>query len=159
MLITQIGSCTATHSWNPEKPPHKMERGAWHPQPWGLGYFTYCYYVNKVIFSESVQDGVDGVFGDGQPEPLHAATDIHHNHQVFRGSGCLDIPGKDMFYWPSEPMLFTTDRQCEPSSGLILLFIPFPSSAFVWLFKLISINRISSTAAASFLIPTAPSTL
>lgn len=66
------------------------------PGIWSLD-FTHCYNVNKVIFSQSVQDGVDGVFGDGQPEPLHAAADIHHNHQVLRGSGCLDVPGKGHF--------------------------------------------------------------
>lgn len=53
---------------------------------------TYSYDVNKVIFSQCIQDCVDGVFGYGQPESLHTATDIHHDHHIFRRSGCLDIP-------------------------------------------------------------------
>lgn len=90
----------------------------------GASGLTYCYNVNKVVFSKSVQDGFDGMFGDGEPEPLHAATDVHHDHQVFGGSGCLDVPGKDIFI---ALHLHLTDRQ---GSGLILLFVPFPSSAF-----------------------------
>lgn len=50
--------------------------------------------VDKVIFSQCVQDRVDGVFGYGQPEALHTATDIHHDHHIFGRSGRLDIPGK-----------------------------------------------------------------
>ena len=55
---------------------------------------TYSYDVDKVIFSQCVEDCVDGVFGNGQSEPLHTATDIDHDHYIFGRSGCLDIPGK-----------------------------------------------------------------
>lgn len=53
---------------------------------------TYSDDVNKVVFSQCVQDGVDGVLGYGQPEPFHAAADVHHDHHVFRRRGSLDIP-------------------------------------------------------------------
>lgn len=54
--------------------------------------------VDKVIFSQGVQDGVDGVFGYGQPQALHAATDVHHNHHVFGRRGSLDVPtGETVF--------------------------------------------------------------
>lgn len=56
--------------------------------------YTHSYDVNKVIFSQCVQDGINGVFGYCQPESLHTATDVHHNYYVFGRSGCLDIPGK-----------------------------------------------------------------
>jgi len=55
---------------------------------------TYSYDVNKVIFPQCVEDCIDGVFGYGQSESLHAATGVHHNYHVFRRSGGLDIPGK-----------------------------------------------------------------
>lgn len=55
--------------------------------------------------------------------------------------------------WADVIHLSLTDRQCDQSSGLILLFVPFPSSAFAWLFKLISINGISSTPAAIGIFP------
>ena len=48
--------------------------------------------VDKVILSQRVQDGVDGVLGDGHLQALHAATDVHHDDDVFGGGGCLDVP-------------------------------------------------------------------
>lgn len=55
---------------------------------------TYSYDVNKVVFAQCVQDRVDGVFGDGQPEALHAAADIHHDHHIFGRRGRLYVPGE-----------------------------------------------------------------
>lgn len=53
---------------------------------------THSYDVNKVVFAQCVQDRVDGVFGYSQPEPLHAAADIHHDHHIFGRRGRLDVP-------------------------------------------------------------------
>jgi len=64
---------------------------------------TYSYDVNKVIFSQCVQDCIYGVFGYGESESLHTATDIHHNHHIFGRSGCLDIPAGS-----SDDFIFTT---------------------------------------------------
>lgn len=44
---------------------------------------THCYDVNKIIFSQCIQDCFDGVFGYGHPESLHTATDINHDHYIF----------------------------------------------------------------------------
>lgn len=48
--------------------------------------------VDKVVLSQCVQDGVDGVFGDGHLQPLHAAADVYHDNDVLRRRGCLDVP-------------------------------------------------------------------
>lgn len=48
--------------------------------------------VNKVVLPQSVQDGRDGVFGNSHPQPLHAATRIHHNHYVLGRSSSLYVP-------------------------------------------------------------------
>lgn len=53
---------------------------------------TYSYNVNKVVFSQRVQDRINGVLGYCQPESLHAATDIHDDYHIFRRCGCLDVP-------------------------------------------------------------------
>lgn len=54
--------------------------------------YTYSYDVNKVIFSQGVQDCINGVLGYCQSESLHAATDIHDDYYIFRRCGCLYIP-------------------------------------------------------------------
>lgn len=55
---------------------------------------SYCNNIDKVIFPQCVQDSVDGVFGNGQFESLHAATNIHHYDDVFWWGGSLDVPEK-----------------------------------------------------------------
>lgn len=72
----------------------KSRSGLGHSLPLVARLCTYSDDVNKVVFSQCVQDGVDGVLGYGQPEPLHAAADIHHDHHIFRRRGRLDIPEK-----------------------------------------------------------------
>ncbi len=52
----------------------------------------YCNNIDKVVFSERVQDSVDSVFGNGHFKTLHAAADIDYNHDVLRRGGSLDIP-------------------------------------------------------------------
>lgn len=54
--------------------------------------YTYSYDVNKVIFSQGVQDCINGVLGYCQSQSLHAATDIHDDYYIFRRCGCLYIP-------------------------------------------------------------------
>lgn len=51
--------------------------------------------VDKVVLAQCVQNGVDGVFGDGHLQTLHAAADVHHDNDVFRGRGCLDVPERN----------------------------------------------------------------
>lgn len=53
---------------------------------------TYCNNVDKVVFPQSVQDGVYGVFGNSELQALHAATDIHHYDDVFGRRGSLNVP-------------------------------------------------------------------
>lgn len=48
--------------------------------------------VDEVVLSQRIQDGVDGVFGDGHLQSLHAAADVHHDDDVFGRRGCLDVP-------------------------------------------------------------------
>lgn len=48
--------------------------------------------VDKVVLPQRVQDGVDGVFGDGHLQALHAAADVHHDDDVFGRRGRLDVP-------------------------------------------------------------------
>lgn len=48
--------------------------------------------VDKVVLAQCVQDGVDGVLGDGHLQALHAATDVHHDDDVFGGRSSLDVP-------------------------------------------------------------------
>ena len=48
--------------------------------------------VDEVVLPQRVQDGVDGVFGDGHLQPLHAAADVHHDDDVLGGRGGLDVP-------------------------------------------------------------------
>lgn len=48
--------------------------------------------VDKVVLSQCVQYGVDGVFGDGHLQALHAAADVHHDDDVFGRRGGLDVP-------------------------------------------------------------------
>lgn len=55
---------------------------------------TYCNDVDKVIFSQSVQNGDDGVLGNGHPQALHAATDIHNDDNVLGRGGRLDVPAR-----------------------------------------------------------------
>lgn len=50
--------------------------------------------VDKVVLSQRVQDGVDGVFGDGHLQPLHAAADVHHDDDVLGRRGGLDVPAR-----------------------------------------------------------------
>lgn len=59
-----------------------------------LGY-TYCNNIDKIIFPQSVQNGDDGVFGNGHPQTLHAPTDVHHDYNVLGRGGCLDVPLQD----------------------------------------------------------------
>lgn len=129
---------------------------------------TYSDDVNKVVFSQCVQDGVDGVLGYGQPEPLHAAADIHHDHHVFRRRGRLNIPENwriefrtggdisstllDIIYQPSS-------RQTRAGRVQALSFYLFLRSSIhasphlliiiLWLSKLINVNEISCAAAAT----------
>lgn len=56
---------------------------------------SYCNDIDKVIFPERVQYSVDGVFGNGHFQTLHAAADINHNDDVFRRGGSLDIPATE----------------------------------------------------------------
>lgn len=56
--------------------------------------FSHSDNVDKVVLSKSVQDGVDGVFGNGHLQPLHAAADVHHDDDVLRRCGCLDVPAQ-----------------------------------------------------------------
>lgn len=53
---------------------------------------THCNNVDEVIFPQSVQDGVYGVFGNSELQALHAATDIHHYDDVFRRRSSLNVP-------------------------------------------------------------------
>lgn len=57
-----------------------------------IGRHIYRNDVNKVILAQRVQDGGDGVFGDRHPQPLHAATRVHHNHDILGGSSGLYVP-------------------------------------------------------------------
>lgn len=58
----------------------------------GAGRHPYRNDIDKVILPQRVQDGGDGVLGDRHPQPLHAATRVHHNHYVFGGSSSLYVP-------------------------------------------------------------------
>lgn len=58
--------------------------------------FSHSNDVDEVILSQCVQDGVDGVFGDGHLQPLHAAADVHHDDDVFGRRGCLNVPERSM---------------------------------------------------------------
>lgn len=53
---------------------------------------TDCNNVDKVILAQSVKQCVDCVFGNGHSQPLHATTDVHHDHDVLRRCGSLDVP-------------------------------------------------------------------
>lgn len=53
---------------------------------------TYGNNVDKVVLAQSVQDGVDGVFGNSELQTLHAATDIHHYDDVFWRRSSLNVP-------------------------------------------------------------------
>lgn len=55
---------------------------------------TYRNDVDKVIFSQSIQNGDDGVLGNGHPQALHAATDIHNDDNVLGRCGSLDVPAQ-----------------------------------------------------------------
>jgi len=57
--------------------------------------YSYCNNIDKVIFPERVQDSVDGVFGNGHFQTLHAAAGINHNDDVLRRGGSLDIPATE----------------------------------------------------------------
>jgi len=57
--------------------------------------YSYCNNIDKVIFPERVQDSVDGVFGNGHFQTLHAAADVHSDYDVFGGRGCLDVPERE----------------------------------------------------------------
>jgi len=48
--------------------------------------------VEEVVIAQRVQDGGDGLPGDGEPQALHAATDVHQDHHVLRGGGRLNVP-------------------------------------------------------------------
>lgn len=63
-----------------------------HIQIWNVCEFSHSDDVDKVVLSQCVQDGVDGVFGNGHLQPLHAATDVHHDDDVFGRRGRLDVP-------------------------------------------------------------------
>lgn len=54
--------------------------------------------VDKVVLAQCVQDGVDGVLGDGHLQALHAATDVHHDDDVFGGRSSLDVPKHRSFH-------------------------------------------------------------
>lgn len=103
MLIKLICSGRDARSQNPEKPKNKMNFEASKLLNFCLRVerFHACAHrddVNEVIFPQCVQDCVDGVFGDGQSEPLHAATHVHHDDHVFGRSGGLDVPRKRQTY-------------------------------------------------------------
>lgn len=51
--------------------------------------------INKVVLSQRVQDGGDGMFGDSHPQPLHAATRVYQNHDVLGRSSSLYVPLAD----------------------------------------------------------------
>lgn len=133
---------------------------------------TYSDDVNKVVFSQCVQDGVDGVLGNGQPEPLHAAADIHHDHHVFRRRGRLDIPenrriefrtGGDISSNSLDIIYQQSSRQTRAGGVQALSFYLFLCSPIhasphlliiiLWLSKLININEISCAAAATGISP------
>lgn len=133
---------------------------------------TYSDDVNKVVFSQRVQNGVDGVLGYGQPEPLHAAADIHHDHHVFRRRGRLDIPenrrikfraGSDISSTLLDGIYQQSSRQTRAGGVQALSFYLFPRSSIhasphlliiiLWLSKLININEISCAAAATGISP------
>lgn len=46
------------------------------------GGLTHSNDVDKVVLPQCVQDGVDGVFGNGHLQAFHTATDVHHNDNV-----------------------------------------------------------------------------
>lgn len=48
--------------------------------------------VDKVVLSQCIQNGVDGVFGNGHLQSLHTATNVHHDDDVFGRRGSLDVP-------------------------------------------------------------------
>lgn len=56
--------------------------------------------VDKVVLAQCVQDGVDGVLGDGHLQALHAATDVHHDDDIFGGRSSLDVPNKHRSFHP-----------------------------------------------------------
>lgn len=69
---------------------------------------SYCNNIDKVIFPERVQDSVDGMFGNGHFQTLHASADINHNDDVLRRGGSLDIPATEredfLRRWPRKPL-------------------------------------------------------
>lgn len=48
--------------------------------------------VDKVILAQCVQDGVDGMLGDGHLQALHAAADVDHDDDVLGRRRRLDVP-------------------------------------------------------------------
>lgn len=62
-----------TRRWGTERHPHRDD-------------------VDKVVLSQGVQDGDDGMLGNGHPQPLHAATHVHQDHYVLGRGGSLDVP-------------------------------------------------------------------
>lgn len=142
----------------------------------GGGLCTYSYDVNKVIFSQCVEDCVDGVLGYGQPESLHTAADIHHDHHIFRRGGRLNVPEGNTAGWRQEVVkkkkkkahcvLITSNPSRPRQEQAEVKLYPFICSSVLsvhgslylliiipWLSKLISINEISCTAAGSSNFP------
>lgn len=48
--------------------------------------------VEEVVVAQRVQDGGDGLPGDGQPEAFHAPTHVHQDDDVLWRRGGLDVP-------------------------------------------------------------------
>lgn len=130
----------------------------------GGGLCTYSYDVNKVIFSQCVEDCVDGVLGYGQPESLHTAADIHHDHHIFRRGGRLNVPEGNTAGWRQEVVkkkkrhtvswLRQTRLDLDKSkqrSSFILLFVPlFFLSMGLYIYLLSSPDFPSSLASMRF---------
>lgn len=53
---------------------------------------THCDDVEEVIVSQRVQDGRDGLPGNGEPKALHAAADVYQDDHILRRCGGLDVP-------------------------------------------------------------------
>lgn len=52
----------------------------------------YRNYIHEVILPQGVQNGSDGVLGNGHPQALHAAAHVHQDHYVLGRSGSLYVP-------------------------------------------------------------------
>ena len=97
--------------------------------------------IDKIVFTKCVQDGVDGVFGNGQFQAFHTSTDINNNDDVLWWGGSLNVPTKCQ--WQRKKISVSGFTVTQHETVIAILY--YKSSGFTLYSKLLPFNNIKLT--------------